>query len=143
MKKLLKRLSKRIYVKWLIWYRNNLTPNEKKISQTEKICLSITRKMITHIDSKFLIAPLSGKKYIKNPSLGLFVILHERSLSITNHVYHYDVHVDERNWNRLLFMYDNKTESIRQEYEDEIMSQIEHSLHKLQDKINNLSKISF
>ena len=127
--KLIKRLAKRTYVNWLIWNRNNRTDKNNKVSDTEKICMSITRSLIVHSESKFLLAPLSGKRYIKNEEKGLFIIIDRGTISLTNHVYHYDVNLTERNWERLIKMYDGKVETIRQEYEDEIMSQIENSLH--------------
>ena len=133
--KLIKRLAKRTYVNWLIWNRNNRTDKNNKVSDTEKICMSITRSLIVHSKSKFLLAPLSGKRYIKNEEKGLFIIIDRGTISITNHVYHYDVNLTERNWERLIKMYDGKVETIRQEYEDEIMSQIENSLHIIQDKL--------
>jgi hypothetical protein len=133
--KLIKRLAKRTYVNWLIWNRNNRTDKDNKVSDTEKICMSITRSLIVHSKSKFLLAPLSGKRYIKNEEKGLFIIIDRGTISITNHVYHYDVNLTERNWERLIKMYDGKVETIRQEYEDEIMSQIENSLHIIQDKL--------
>ena len=133
--KFLTRIGRRIYYKTLIWFRNLKTEEQTQATESQKICLSICRSMIQHPDSVFSIAPVSGKKYIKNPTLNLFVILNERVVSITNHVYHYDVFLDEKNWYRISNMYDHKTESIRQEYEDEIMSQIENSLIKIQDKI--------
>jgi hypothetical protein len=135
--KFIKRLSKRLYVKWLVWNRNNSSEENQKISETQKMSMSITRSLITHPDSKFLIAPLSGKRYIKNSEKGLFIILDRGTISLTNHVYHYDVVINNRNWERLTKMYDGKVETIRQEYEDQIMSQIEHSLHKIKDKITN------
>jgi len=133
--KLIKRLAKRTYVNWLIWNRNNRTDKNNKVSDTEKICMSITRSLIVHSESKFLLAPLSGKRYIKNEEKGLFIIIDRGTISLTNHVYHYDVNLTERNWERLIKMYDGKVETIRQEYEDEIMSQIENSLHIIQDKL--------
>ena len=138
MEKFIKRITKRIYVKWLIWNRNSSTKKEK-ISETQKMCMSIARSLITHPESKFLLAPLSGKRYIKNAELELFCILDHGTISITNHVYHYDVVVGDRNWERLSNMYDGKVETIRQEYEDQIMSQIEHSLHKIQEKIKSIN----
>jgi hypothetical protein len=135
--KFIKRLSKRLYVKWLVWNRNNSSEENQKISETQKMSMSITRSLITHPDSKFLLAPLSGKRYIKNSEKGLFIILDRGTISLTNHVYHYDVIINDRNWERLTKMYDGKVETIRQEYEDQIMSQIEHSLHKIKDKITN------
>ena len=80
---------------------------------------------------------MSGKRYIKNEPLDLFCILDHGTISLTNHVYHYDVVVNDRNWERLSKMYDGKVETIRQEYEDQIMSQIEHSLENIKNKIKN------
>jgi hypothetical protein len=142
MKKLIKRLSKRLYVRWLQWNRNGRSEKERKIADTEKICMSICRNLITNPNSKFLLAPVSGKRYIKNSDLELFVILDDRNISITNHVYHYDVKVEDRNWFRLINMYDLKVETIRMEYEQEIMSQIENSLYKIQEKVRGMETIS-
>jgi hypothetical protein len=134
--KFIKRTAKRTYVKWVIMNRNN-SAEKQKISETQKLCLSICRTLITHKDSKFLIAPISGKRYIKNTALSLFVIFDSHMVSITNHVYHYEVEIDDRNWQRITHMFDDKVETIRREYENEIMSQIENSLHKLQEKVKS------
>jgi hypothetical protein len=139
MKNIVTRLLKRAYVKWLQFNRNSLTKDEQKVSETQKMCMSIARSMITHPDSKFLLAPLSGKRYIKNSSMDLFIILDNHTISLTNHIYHYDVVVSERNWERLIKMYDGKVETIRQEYEDQIMSQIEHSLENIITKVKSIS----
>lgn len=142
MEKLIKRIVKRVYVKWLMWNRNSATKEDKRISDTQKMCMSIARSLITHPDSKFLMAPLSGKRYIKNAELDLFCILDHGTISITNHVYHYDVVVNDRNWERLSKMYDGKVETIRQEYEDQIMSQISHSLENIIKKVKSLSDLT-
>ena len=142
MEKFIKRITKRIYVKWLIWNRNSISKEEKKVSETQKMCMSIARSLITHPESKFLLAPLSGKRYIKNAELDLFCILDHGTISITNHVYHYDVVITDRNWDRLTSMYDGKVEGIRQEYEDQIMSQIEHSLENIIKKVKSISDLT-
>ena len=140
-KKYFTRLSKRLYVKWLLWNRRQKTAEQKKISESEKICMSICRGLITNPNSKFLLAPVSGKRYIKNSELELFVILNDKNISITNHIYHYDVTVEDNNWFRLINMYDAKVETIRQEYENEIMSQIENSLTKIQNKVKGIESL--
>ena len=137
----LRTLIKRQYVKYLIWaryrYFNNTFGKEtQKLNYNERICKSICHKLINQDDSKFLIAPISGKRYIKNTRLGLFIILDERRISITNHVYHYDVVLNERDWDRITGMYDNKTEKIRQEFEDEMISQIKSSLSSILEKVS-------
>ena len=142
MKNIITRLLKRAYVKWLQFNRNSLTKQEQKKSDTQKMCMSIARSLITHPESKFLMAPLSGKRYIKNAGLDLFCILDHGTISITNHVYHYDVVVSERNWERLSKMYDGKVETIRQEYEDQIMSQIEHSLENIIKKVKSINDLT-
>ena len=131
MKEFFTKLLRRIYVKWILKTKYRRVP----ISENERTSLSICRHLISHENSKFLIAPLSGKRYVKNEMLGLFIILDDKLLSITNHLYHYDINVNLRDWDRITVMYDNKTERIRQQFEDEIMSQIQNSLSDIKNKI--------
>jgi hypothetical protein len=137
----MKRIFKRLYVKWSLltkykWFK----AEEDNLTENEKSAISICRNLIRHNDSKFLIAPLSGKRYIKNSSLDLFVILDDRRISLTNHVYHYDVRLLQRDWDRIVGMYDNKTEKIRLDLENQIKSQINYSLQTILEKVNNSLK---
>ena len=109
---------------------------ESVISDYEKTCTAICRKMINNEFSKFSIAPLSDKKYIINEKLGMFIVLQETKLEITNHVYHYEVTLDQRSAKRLHTMFDNKTEKIRLEYENQIRSQISDSLLSILKKVS-------
>lgn len=134
----IKRFFKRRYIKYLIWVRYKKfegATGEVPLGPNERLCKSICHKLINQDDSKFLIAPISGKRYIKNSRLGLFIILDDKRISITNHVYHYDVSLNEREWDRLSKMYDNKTEKIRQDFEKEMVSQIKNSLNSILEKI--------
>jgi len=134
----IKRFIKRLYAKYLknVRYPTNQTPEN---NHNERICKSICYKMINNPHSKFLIAPLSGKRYIKNEVLKVFIILDDKKVTITNHIYHYDVILTQRGFDRVSHMYDNKTEEIRNEFENEMMSQIVVSLstilHKISEKI--------
>ena len=135
MMKSVKRLSRQTNYR-IVKFLRNLTSNDRPILEdTEKKCASVCRKLINHPKSKFLIAPLSMKRYIKNDELELFVVLQDRRISITNHVYHYDVVINNRSWERITNMYDNKTEKIRQEFENEMSSQIKHSLSTILSKL--------
>ena len=134
--KSVKRLSRQTNYR-IVKFLRHLTSNDRPILEdTEKKCTSVCRKLINHPKSKFLIAPLSMKRYIKNDELELFVVLQDRRISITNHVYHYDVVISNRNWERVTTMYDNKTEKIRQEFENEMSSQIKHSLSTILTKLS-------
>jgi hypothetical protein len=137
MKEFFIKLIRRIYVKWILKTRYK----KVTINDSEKTSLSICRYLISHESSKFLIAPLSGKRYIKNEILGLFIILDDKLLSITNHLYHYEINVNNRDWDRITLMYDNKTERIRQQFEDEIMAQIQNSLSDIKNKIEKSKNI--
>jgi hypothetical protein len=133
----MKKFFKQLYVKWVIWLRfKSLKPSEE-LTDNQRICLNICRSLINHPDSKFLIAPISGERFIKNTELNLFVILEGRQISITNHVYHYDVTLYDREWERLTRLYDNKTEYTRQQYKEEIKSQIKNSLQVILDKVKS------
>jgi hypothetical protein len=133
----MRRIFKRLYVKWSLLLRYKFMKSEDdELSENEKTCVSICRGLIRHDDSKFLIAPLSGKRYIRNTTLDLFVILDDRRVSMTNHVYHYDVRLVQRDWDRLITMYDSKTEKIRIDLENQIKSQINYSLHTILEKVN-------
>lgn len=126
-----------MYVKSVLWSKYGMSNSGEPKNSNEMTCVSICRKLISHPDSEFAIAPISDKKYIKNKTLGLFVVLGERQISITNHVYHYDVIVSQREWDKLISNYNQKTEKIRQEYELEIHSQIKHSLRSILDKVSS------
>lgn len=136
MRRFFKRLIKKVLYKTIKFLKHKMTNGNPVFEDNEKICAAVCRKLITHPDSKFLIAPLSMKRYIKNNELDLFIVLQDKRISITNHVYHYDVSITDRNWDRITNMYDNKTERIRQEFETEMKSQIKHSLSTILTKIN-------
>ena len=127
------------YVRYLINVRySKLTiDGNTEVNQNERLCKSICYKLINLPDSKFLIAPISGKRYIKNSRLELFVILDDKRISITNHVYRYDVVFTDRDFDRITRMYDNKTETIRQEFENDMKSQIQSSLSTILDRLNH------
>lgn len=127
---------KKLYAKFIIWSQKKIKANQRTKNENVKICVSICRKLVKHESSKFVIAPISGKKYIKNKELGLFVILDGGKISITNHVYHYDVFLDYKEWESVVRMYDARTEKEIQDYEQEIKSQIECSLSTIFNKVS-------
>lgn len=139
MKKAIIRFFKRLYIKILILNRKYSYEANQPVSQTQKMSMSIAKKLIKHPESKFDIGPKSGKKYITNSELELFIIFDKRALSITNHVYHYDVILSDRNWDKIIKMYDAKVEEITQQYEDQVMYQIEHSLENIIKKVESIN----
>lgn len=135
MKRYLKRLFKRMRIKLYIKLKNSFRPNISLIDENEKKSSAICRKLISHPNSQFLIAPLSHKRYIRNEPLGMFIVLSDNRINITNHVYNYDVNLTPIVGNKLNDMFDKKVDSQRLEFESEIKSQIRHSLTTILDKL--------
>lgn len=133
------RLLKRLYFRFYIYFHKKMNHGfgVEDEQQYQRVCLSICRKLITQPDSIFLIAPLSGKKYIKNDRLDLFIVMNERHINVTNHTYNYSVFVSERDWQRISYLFNLTTEKRKQNYEDKIKSQITHSLYSILEKISN------
>jgi hypothetical protein len=132
----MKRFLKRLRIKMYALAKRTLTPSRRDFTDSEIRSAAICRKLINHPDSIFLIAPLSHKRYIKNEPLGMFVILSDGKLNITNHVYNYDVMVPSVLSDKLCNMFDTKVESSRQKFESEMHGQIQHSLKTILDKLS-------
>ena len=121
----------KIYLKFRGITRINMSSVDKNEIKSSAIC----RRLISHPDSKFLIAPLSHKRYIKNDPLGMFIVLSNNRINITNHIYNYDVNLSPEISDKLNDMFDNKVEFLRQTFETEIKSQIKHSLTTILEKL--------
>lgn len=129
----MKRLLKRIGIKIYKLFKRN---KSKDVSDNEIKAAAICRKLINHPLSKFLIAPVSRKRYIRNEKLKMFAVISDNKIRIVNHVYSYDIVITEPEYLRLKRMFDNKVDSMRLEFEEEINSQIEYSLTTIIKKMS-------
>lgn len=130
----MKRFFKKLWFKIFVRINRTIRP-ATEIDENEKTAASICRKLIINPNSKFLIAPLSQKRYIRNESLQMFIILQEDRINITNHIYNYDLTLSSHLTERLNRMFDNKVEESRLKFEKEIHSQVRHSLKKILEKL--------
>lgn len=133
--KYFRRLFKRLRLKVYLRFKRITRVNMSLIDENEVKSSAICRKLISHPDSQFLIAPLSHKRYIKNDPLGMFIVLSNNRINITNHVYNYDVNLTQIVSDKLNDMFDKKVESLRLQFETEIKSQIKHSLTTILGKL--------
>lgn len=135
-----KRQIKRFLLKIAIFFHQKTTPDSVGSTDEryyQKVCLSICRKLIKHPGSIFLIAPISGKKYIKNEEKGIFIVMVEQHINITNHTYNYSVFISPRDWQRISYFFDQETEKRKNEYETQIKSQITHSLDNILEDLKS------
>ena len=135
MKNFFKRLYKRFKVKMARRMRTSM-PTYEEIEPYEKTAFKIVVKMISHKKSDFMIAPMSNKRYNINEELGLFVLIDFGRVEITNHVFHYNVKMSSRDFERITYLYDTETEKRRNITEAEVKSNIKNSLIKVYDKIS-------
>jgi len=113
------------------------TPQTK---EEELFCIEICKNLISNQNSKLTIAPVSNKRYIKNDEKDMFIVINDRTISLINHVYSYNVYIEN---NKLYYditqLFDNELEKRRVELEDEIKSNIKHSLKSILDKVSQNS----
>lgn len=98
--------------------------------------LQICKKLIKTNESILLMAPISGKRFVKNEKMGIYVILEGRGVKVINHIYSYNVILGDKAWNKLLSFYDEEIERRRMEFEREITSNIKHSLKNILEEID-------
>jgi len=119
--------------------RSKIIPTYKEdVSSYEKTCFKICLKIISNKDTEFMFAPLSDKKYLKNDLLDIFITFSERRVDITNHVYHYNIKLSDRDWTRLNYIFDKEADKRRIDMETQVNSQIKNSLDDVLEKISNL-----
>lgn len=135
MRRYFKRFFRRMGLKLYIRFKSISRTKMSLVDENEIKSSAICRRLISHPDSTFLIAPLSHKRYIRNEPLGMFIVLSNKRINITNHVYNYDVNLSDVVADKLNDMFDNKVESQRLLFESEIKSQIKHSLTTILGKL--------
>ena len=134
------RLFKRIKLKLFLWHTKTklIRTYQEEVASYEKTCFKICLKLISNTDSEFMIAPMSEKRYIRNEKFGMFVTMDFGRIEITNHVFNYNIKLTQRDWQRLLYIFDTETEKRRGEMEQEVNSQIKNSLYTVLERISNL-----
>lgn len=129
-----KRLFQYIAIKLI----RTISPKEdSKKGEYEGECLAICKNLIHKENTKLLISPISKKRYIKNDDKRIFIIMESDQLTIVNHNYSYNITVMPKSYDRLTSMFDNEVEKRRQKMEDEIRSNVKHSLSNIYQNIIN------
>lgn len=112
---------------------DNTPPTPEEVIFAIDIC----QKLVTYSDSKLTYAPVSGKRFIKNDNLSIFIVIEGRTINIINHAYSYTIYVEENEkYNHVIHTFDVALEKQRKDMEEEIRSNIQHSLKKILDRIN-------
>jgi hypothetical protein len=140
MKKLFNRIYKRFKVRLNKIGRSSSLKTYEEVELHEKTAFKICVKLISDKDSDFMIAPMSQKRFIINEKLNLFILIDYGRVEITNHVFHYDVRLSNRDYERITYLYDTETEKRRSNTEMTIKSNIKNTLDKLYEAIIKQTK---
>jgi hypothetical protein len=106
-----------------------------------KDCMFIFRNILKHPNSVFEIAPKTYHRIIENKKIGVFIILDDKKITIINHVCYYsNIPMTDREWNKMINMYDNKVQQNRMDKIEQMKSQVEYTLSKLKNKVIQKTK---
>lgn len=130
------RLAQRVTIKIIRW-SDPLHAETKHKTEYESECLSICRKLISKDETVLLMSPISGKRYIKYDDGEIFIIIEHKQLTIVNHQYSYTIDIEGKPQDRLVKMFDNEIERRRMIMEEEIKSNVKHSLKTIYNNIVN------
>jgi len=103
----------------------------------ENECVSICRKLISKDETVLLMSPLSGKRYIKYDDGQIFIIIQQMEMTLVNHSYSYTIDIQGKAFSRISKLFDNEIERRRQLMEDEIQSNVKHSLKTIYKNLIN------
>ena len=97
---------------------------------------SIWKRFILVDESILVMTPLSNKRYIKNDEHGIFITIDGNVVNVINHKYSYTVVVSEKTKQQIVDLFNNVVEKQRLKMEEEITSNIKHSLKTIIQTLN-------
>jgi hypothetical protein len=107
------------------------------IPEEERITVEICKKLISDPESKLTYAPISNKRFIKNEKKSMFIVIEHHTINLINHVYSYSIYLSNSgDYDEIITSFDKILEHERQTLEDEIRSNIQHSLTTILEKLN-------
>ena len=127
---------KRFFQKQYIFLKKFDNRALTKKQQHEKRCFQICQKLIHKEGTVLLLTPVTEKRYIKNDVLGMFIVIHEGVVKITNHTYSYVVFMDGNDYDNIIKEFNEEVEKRRLKMEREINTNIRHSLDKILESLS-------
>ena len=129
---------KKQYYKFRILLRNNFSRPDYVIEQKkyESLCVNVAKSLIRSSDSILIMTPKTNKYYIKNEKLGVYMVICDSVLSVTNHKYSYEIKLTPKNERKLINVFDNELEKRGEIYDTEMILQIKESLTDIYNKIS-------
>ena len=128
---------KRLYLRFRILCRKQYyKSNSETITAQHRAPLFICMKLLKIKDTTLLIAPVSGDKYIYNERLGVLVSLFGQDGTIVDKTYSYDIQLSRKDWDTVERVFSQEMERRTKKVEEEIKSNVRHSLGLLYGKLS-------
>ncbi len=128
----IKRIKQKTYFKFKKTFDASFA---EQIDNQQLTAYFICKRLIDKEGTILLMAPLSGKRYIKKEDENLFIIINSDNVQIINHVYSYIIPMSGRIFKKTLKVFDNKLESNREKLEMEVKGNIQNSLNQIKNDL--------
>lgn len=126
----------RILFKIFLFLKEKFDPT-LPIPDEERITLEICKKLLDDPSSKLTLAPISNKRFIKNDKKDMYIVIHEHTINLINHVYSYSIYLsDSDGYQEITSKFDSLLDAERLKLEDEIKNNIKHSLSSILAKLD-------
>jgi len=129
-------ISKLLF-KIYLYLKNRFDPTPPPTDE-EIFCTDICLSLIGMENSRLTYAPISNKRFIKNDTKDIFVVIDHRVINLINHVYGYNIMIeDDVLFKTIIGKFDDTLENKRLELEAEMKQNIKHSLQNILDKVKS------
>lgn len=131
-----RKIKRRVVKRKLLQLKNLIDVEDTSRLADIDDCKFIFRNVLKNKTSIYEIAPLSEHRIVENKKLGIFIILNDKKITIINHVCYYsNIPLTDREWKKMIKMYDSRVQDNRMKRIEQMKSQVEYSLSKLKNKI--------
>lgn len=125
-----------ILYRFYLYLKERFDP-KPKITEEERHAVDIAKKLIISTDTDLYLAPLSHKRILVNEPKKIYILIENRNITIINHVYSYNVYIEnDELFNTLIDMFNSISEKKKEMIEKQIRNNIEHSLKKISESLS-------
>jgi hypothetical protein len=132
----MKILFKHFKKRFSIFLLRKFYPNKyrKCSNPTDKQIFDVCRRLINHPQSQLINSGKNNKKYIQNPKLKILLIIDNCRATIVNHVFGYNISIEDHTYNRILHLFSSKIENDIKNIEEKYAQHTFNSLNYLNKK---------
>ena len=118
-----------------LYLKNKFDP-QPPVPEEVDTCINIVLKVLDYPDTELVLAPISKKRFIVNKKKKISITMADRSVCIINHIYSYTVYVENDDcYSKVLKKFNDRSEAKTVQLENEISSNIKHSLLDILNKL--------